>query len=184
MSMRRLQTVPSAIAILSILLAVHVPVYGYADRPDNPDLTQLLAAANDEATELASDADELQILASSDANWLSHALRLAKVKAHVDNMALIIDKLTKTQNSGSALQQEAANQMLSLVKQLSANTTEAINYLNQNKTRPTSEVYAKYLKRNAEAAHQLASMISSLFDYETSMNEIEKLKSRMDAAPD
>ena len=184
MSIRRLQTVPSAIATLSVLLALHVPVYGYASRPESPELTQLLESANEEATELASDADEMQILVGSDASWLSHALLLAKIKAHVDNMGLIIDKLTKAQKSGSALQEEAANQMLSLVKQLSANTTAAINYLNQNKTRPTSEVYAEYLKRNAEAAHQLSSMISSWFDYETSMKEIERLKSKIEGTSD
>ena len=99
-------------------------------------------------------------------------------------MALIIDKLSKAQKSGSALQEEAANQMLSLVRQLSANTTAAMNYLNQNKTRPTSEVYVEYLKSNTEAAHQLSSMISSLFDYETSMKEIEKLKSKLEANSD
>ncbi len=184
MSIRRLQTVSSAIVTLSVLLALHVPVYGYASRPESPELTQLLSAANDEATELAGDADEMQILVFSDANWLSHALLLAKIKAHVDNMALIIDKLSKAQKSGSALQEEAANQMLSLVRQLSANTTAAMNYLNQNKTRPTSEVYVEYLKSNTEAAHQLSSMISSLFDYETSMKEIEKLKSKLEANSD
>jgi hypothetical protein len=98
--------VPAAIATLSVLLALHVPVYGYASRPENPELTQLLAAANDEATELAGDADEMQILVAGDANWLSHALLLAQTKAHVDNMALIIDKLSKAQKSGSALQEE------------------------------------------------------------------------------
>jgi len=184
MSIRGLQTVASAIATLSLLLALHVPVYGSTSRPESPELTELLSAANDEATELASDADEMQILAGSDANWLSHALSLAKIKAHVDNMSLIIDKLSKAQKSGSALQEEAANQMLSLVRQLSANTTAAINYLNQNKTRPTSEVYAEYLKRNAEAAHQLSSMISSLFEYESGMKEIEKLRSEIEANSD
>jgi uncharacterized membrane protein YgaE (UPF0421/DUF939 family) len=184
MSIRGLQTLPSAIATLSVLFALHVPVYGYASRPESPELTQLLAAANDEATELAGDADEMQVLVNGDANWLSHALLLAKIKAHVDNMALIIDKLSKAQKSGSALQEDATNQMLSLVKQLSANTTAAINYLNQNKTRPTSEVYAEYLSRNAEAARQLSSMISSLIDYETSMEEIAKLKSKIGATSD
>lgn len=181
MSIRPFQTVPSVIATLSVLLALHLPIYGDASRPESPELTQLLSAADEEATELASDADEMQVLLDSDANWLTHALSLAKIKAHADNMGLIIDKLSKAQKSGSALQEGAASQMLSLVKQLSANTTAAIAYLNRNKTRPTSEVYTEYVKRNAEAAHQLSSMISSLFDYQTSMEKIEKLKSRIEA---
>lgn len=115
-----------------------------------------------------------------EANWVTHALMLAKVKGHVDNMALIIEKLSKAQKSGSELQKQAVDQMLPLVKELSANTTAAISYLNQNKTRPTSDPYTQYLEKNEEAARQLSSMISSLVDYEKSMTEIEKLRSKLE----
>jgi hypothetical protein len=70
--------------------------------------------------------------------------------------------------------------MLPLVKQLSANTTAAINYLKQIKTRPTSDTYTQYLEKNADTAHQLFSMISSLIDYEKSMTEIKKLRNKLD----
>jgi hypothetical protein len=184
MRLLRFKSVPCMAAVLVALLALHLSPYARASKEENPDLTRLLAAANDEAIELASDADETQLLVVSDANWLSHAILLAKVKAHVDNMASIIDKLSKAQKSGSMLQEKAANQMLSLVKELSANTTAAINYLNQNKTRPTSETHTEYLKRNAQAAHQLSSMISSLLDYVLSMKEIEDLKSKLETTSD
>jgi hypothetical protein len=69
--------------------------------------------------------------------------------------------------------------MLPMVKELSANTTAAINYLNQNKSRPVSDLYHQYLKKNAETARQLSSMISSLVDYEKSMNEIQRLRSNL-----
>jgi hypothetical protein len=35
---------------------------------------------------------------------VTHVLMLAKIKGHVDNMALIIEKLSKAQKSGSELQ--------------------------------------------------------------------------------
>jgi hypothetical protein len=106
---------------------------------------------------------------------------LTKVKGHVDNLALIIEKLNKAQNSGSELQKQAVEQMLPLVKQLSANTMAAINYLKQSKTRPVSDTYTRYLEKNAETAHQLSSIISSLIDYEEGMTEIEKLRSKLEA---
>jgi hypothetical protein len=37
----------------------------------------------------------------------------------------------------------------------------------------------EYLRKNAETAHQLSSMISSLVDYEKSMTEIERLRSNL-----
>ena len=165
------------VAIFTLLLSVTV----YASTDENPQLTQLLADANDEAFELARDATDTQMLIRTDENWVDHALMLAKVKGHVDNLALIIEKLSKAQKSGSDLQEQAVEQMLPLVKQLSANTTAALNYLKQNKTRPTSETYTRYLEKNAETAHQLSSMISSLIDYEKSMTEIEQLRSKLEA---
>ena len=165
------------VAIFTLLLSVTV----YASTDENPQLTQLLADANDEAFELARDATDTQMLIRTDENWVDHALMLAKVKGHVDNLALIIEKLSKAQKSGSDLQEQAVEQMLPLVKQLSANTTAALNYLKQSKTRPTSETYTRYLEKNAETAHQLSSMISSLIDYEKSMTEIEQLKSKLEA---
>ncbi len=95
------------------------------------------------------DAEETEMLILNDANWVTHALMLARVKGHVDNMALIIEKLSKTQKSGSELQEQAMQRMLPLVKELSANTTAAINYLNQNKARPISDSCTQYLDKNA-----------------------------------
>ena len=69
--------------------------------------------------------------------------------------------------------------MLPLVKELSANTTAAINYLNQNKDRPISDAYTQYLKKNTETARQLSSIISSLLDYQQSMAEIDRLRSKL-----
>ena len=166
-------------AALVAIIALSMPLHAYVTKEDNLQLTQLLADADDEAVELANDADDTQALIRSDETWLNHALMLAKVKGHVDTLALIIDKLSKTQNSGSELQREAVEQMLPLVKELSANTTAASDYLNINKNRPVSDAYLQYLEKNAETAHQLSSMISSLVDYEKSMSEIERLRSNL-----
>ena len=169
------------IAALIVLLPLLFPLTVYATTDENPQLTKLLAEANDETFELARDATNTQMLIRTDENWVDHALMLTKVKGHVDNLALIIEKLNKAQNSGSELQKQAVEQMLPLVKQLSANTTAAINYLKQSKTRPVSDTYTRYLEKNAETAHQLSSIISSLIDYETGMTEIEKLRSKLEA---
>jgi hypothetical protein len=184
MKIARLPKRPSVIVAFMVMLTFTLPVRGYVTKEDNPQLTQLLADAEDEALELANDADDTQGLIRSDENWVNHALMLAKVKGHVDNLALIIGKLSDMEKSGSDLQKQAIDQMLPLVKELSANTTAAINYLNQNKSRPASPTYTQYLKKNAETARQLSSMISSLVDYEKSMTEIERLRSNLGGSGD
>lgn len=175
----RAQNIVRLMGALVVPLLFQLPVAAYVARPESQQLTQLLSDANDEARELAEDAQETQTLILNDTNWVMHALMLAKVKGHVDNMVLIIEKLRKTQNSGSELQEQAVEQMLPLVKELSANTTAAINYLNQNKARPVSDSYKQYLNKNAETARELSSIITSLLEYQRSMEEIEKLRSKL-----
>ena len=181
MKIARWQNRSFVVAALVAIFTLLSSVTAYATKAENPQLTQLLADANDEAFELARDATDTQMLIRTDENWVDHALMLDKMKGHVDNLALIIEKLSKAQKSGSDLQEQAVEQMLPLVKRLSANTTAAINYLKQSKTRPISDTYTRYLEKNAETAHQLSSIISSLIDYETSMTEIEKLRSKLEA---
>jgi hypothetical protein len=179
MRIARSQSIFPTLIILISLLIFPLPLLGDDTRPESQQLTQLLSDASDEADQLASDAEEMQTLILNDTNWITHALMLARVKGHVDNMALIIEKLSKFEKSGSELQEQAVERMLPLVRELSANTTAAINYLNQNKARPISGSYTEYLKKNAATARQLSSIISSLLEYQRSMAEIEKLRSKL-----
>lgn len=165
-----------ALATLILLPLLQLPASAYVMRPESQQLTGLLADARDEAQRLANDAEDTQMLVLSDENWITHSMMLARVKGHVDNMALIIEKLSKAQQSGSELQEQVIGQMLPLVQELSANTTAAFNYLNKNKSRPVSDSYVRYLQKNADTARELASIISSLLDYEQSMAEIEQLR--------
>ena len=162
-----------------VLFTFQLPLLAGVARSDSQELATLLEQASDEARELAIDAEDLQTLIVSDQNWLTHTLKTAKIKGHVDNMALIVDKLTTTDASGSELQEQAVERILPLVKELQANTTAAMNYLDQNKDRPVSDAYKQYLEKNAETAQQLSSIISALDDYEESMTEINRMRSKL-----
>ena len=162
-----------------VLFTFQSLLFAGVTRSDSQELTTLLEQASDEARELAIDAEDMQALIVSDENWLTHALKLAKIKGHVDNMALIADKLAQNQRSGSELQEQAVERILPLVRELQANTTAAMNYLNQNKDRPVSDTYKQYLEKNAETARQLSDIISALDDYEKSMTEINRIRSKL-----
>lgn len=133
-----------------------------------------------EAAELAKDADETESLIRTQASWETHAAMLDRVKEHVNNMARIVQKLESERSSGSELQEQAVDRTLPLLKELAANTTAAINYLNQNKTRPLGDPYTQYLKDNADTAHELSSTVSSLYEYEKSMAKINTLKNKLE----
>jgi hypothetical protein len=161
------------------LLSFSLPARVFALREESDQLAQLLGEARTEAGELAKDADETESLIRSDVSWQTHAVMLDSVKEHVNKMARIIDKLTAARSSGSELQEQAVDRILPLLKELATNTTNAINYLNQNKTRPLGDPYAQYLRDNAVTAHQLASTVSSLFEYEKTMNKMGELKNKL-----
>jgi hypothetical protein len=162
------------------LLSFSLPARMFALRPESDQLTQLLGEARMEAGQLARDADQTESLIRSDVSWQTHAEMLDGVKEHVNNMARIIDKLTAARSSGSELQEQAVDRILPLLKELAANTTAAINWLNQNKSRPIGAPYTQYLRANAETAHQLESTVSSLFEYEKTMNRMGELKNKLE----
>jgi hypothetical protein len=169
------------LAILMALILFSSSSRAFAARQENDQLTQLLSQARDEAVQLAGDADQTESLIRSQASWETHASMLESVKEHVNNMGRIISKLTGARGSGSELQEQAVDRMLPLLKELAANTSAAINYLNQNRTRPPTDPYSEYLRDNAQTAHQLASTISSLLEYEKTMTQMEKLRSKLRA---
>ena len=170
----------SAVILAPMLLfPFQSPLFAGVTRSDNQELATLLEQASDEARELAIDSEDLQTLIVNEPNWLTHTLKLAKIKGHVDNIALIADKLTKSQRSGSELQEQAVERILPLVKELQTNTTAAMSDLNQNKDRPVSDAYTQYLEKNAETTRQLSDMISALDDYEKSMTEINRIRSNL-----
>jgi hypothetical protein len=167
-------------AVLVTMLLLSGSARAIAVREESQQLSQLLGEARDEAAELARDADETESLIRSQVSWDSHAVMLDRVKDHVNNMARIIAKLTETRTSGSQLQEQAVDRILPLVNELAANTTAAINYLNQNKSRPITDPYPQYLHDNADTAHQLSSTVWSLYEYEKSMTKIAKLKGKLE----
>jgi hypothetical protein len=167
------------VGVVVASLSFSLPGRAFALREESDQLAQLLEEARTEAGELAKDADETESLIRSDVSWQTHAVMLDNVKEHVNNMARIIDKLTAARSSGSELQEQAVDRILPLLKELATNTTNAINYLNENKTRPLGDPYTQYLRDNADTAHQLASTVSSLFEYEKTMNKMGELKNKL-----
>jgi hypothetical protein len=167
------------VGIVVAFLSISLPGRVFALREESDQVAQLLGEARNEAGELAKDADETESLIRSDVSWQTHAVMLDSVKEHVNNMARIIDKLTAARSSGSELQEQAVDRILPLLKELATNTTNAINYLNENKTRPLGDPYTQYLRDNADTAHQLASTVSSLFEYEKTMNKMGELKNKL-----
>jgi hypothetical protein len=154
----------------------------YAQGNENPQVTRLLAEARDKAAQLSRDADDMEALIRSDVSWESHAAMLDQIKQHVNDLGRIAKQLEESRSSASPWQQQAIDRMMPLLKELAANTTAAINHLNENRLRPTTGNYPEYLKENAETAHQLSDMVSSFVRYGETRARLEKLEQRLEVA--
>ncbi len=171
----------AGILIVSMLFLFSMPLS--AQQQENPEVTKLLADARDKAAELSRDADEMEALIRTDVSWQTHATMLESVKEHVNQLGRIATQLEQKRDSASPWQQQAIDRMLPVLKELAANTTAAINHLNENKGRPlTTSSYPQYLKENAEAAHNLSDMISSFVKYGDSRAKVEKLEQKLEIA--
>jgi len=166
---------------VSVLFLFSTPLS--AQKQENPEVTRLLADAREKAAELSRDADDMEALLRSDVSWQTHADMLERVKEHVNQLGRIAAQLEQKRDSASQWQQQAIDRMLPVLKELAANTTVAINHLNENKTRPLQiSSYPQYLKENAESAHNLADVISSFVKYGETKAKVEKLEQKLEIA--
>jgi hypothetical protein len=150
--------------IVSMLFLFSTPLS--AQKQENPEVTKLLADAREKAAELSRDADEMEALIRTDASWQTHAEMLESVKEHVNQLGRIAAQLEQKRDSASQWQQQAIDRMLPVLKELAANTSAAINHLNDNKGPPLeTSSYPQYLKHNAESAHNMSYMIHSIVKY-------------------
>jgi hypothetical protein len=101
-------------------------------------------------------------LLHNDVSWESHAAMLSRIKDHVNNTGRIVAKLQEEREEASPWQQQAIDRMVPMLKEIAANTSAAIEHLNQNHERPGTPDYAEYLQQNADTSHELADMISAV----------------------
>ena len=149
---------------------------------ENPEVSRLLTEARNEAAVLAKDADEMEALTRSDVSWQTHAAKLETIKDHINNLGKTMAKLNEKRDSASDWQKQAIDRAMPLMKDLAANTTAAINHLNENQLRPTTGSYPEYLKENAETAEELSSMISNFVRYGETRARLEKLERGLEVA--
>jgi hypothetical protein len=179
---RTLGLAAAVLATFLLLLFSSRAVSAASPHEENPEVSRLLTEARDEAAVLAKDADEMDGLTRSDVSWQTHAAMLETIKDHVNNLGKTMAKLNEERDSASDWQKQAIDRAMPLMKDLAANTTAAINHLNENKLRPTAGSYPEYLKENTETAQELSSMISNFVRYGETRSKLDKLEHRLEVA--
>jgi len=169
------------VALFGSTTLVPTTLWSVERKPPNTEVAAQLDAANAEAAELARDADEMTSLLHNDVSWETHAEMLDRIREHVNNMGRIAAKLQEEREEASPWQQQAIDRMVPMLKEIAANTTAAIEHLNQNHERPTTPDYVEYLQQNADTSHELADMISAVNQYGRERSKLERLQDKIEA---
>jgi hypothetical protein len=101
------------------------------------------------------------------------------MKEDVNELARDVERLTAARDKASPWRQQAIDRMLPTMRELAANTTTAINHLEQP-SRQTSASYAEHLRQKAETSRELSDMISSSVQYGQTRAELQRLDQRLE----
>jgi len=66
------------------------------------------------------------------------------------------------------------------LKEIAANTQNAIQYLNKSPKRLSSNEYKDYIEANADVAEKLAGLVADFVDYGNTKNRLERLTSKLE----
>ncbi len=166
-----LMLLPTSLMIVNRAMAI--------DNAENQNVRNLLSLAAQQSASLDYDADQMQSLLHNDVAWQMHATLLQAVKGHVNQLSRTIAKLEAERSEASTWRQKGVDRVLPLLRELTENTTAAINHLNKNQARPVSGYYADYLDENAETAHDLNRIITATIEYGHIRGKLEKLEEQI-----
>ena len=147
---------------------------------DNKEVSQLLEDIKGQAADLQRDSDELESFTRSDMSWQSHAEELDRIKERINAIGKTISKLHNLRSSASPWQREAIDRIIPVAKKLASNTTAAIEHLNKNPLRINEPQYQQYLKSNAEAASNLATLVKDFVEYGKTRTTLEAYERKLE----
>lgn len=180
MSIRRtvyLSTLTLLLTALSVLPALRA-----ADMPgDSKEVSDLLSQAKTEATQLKTDASDMESFTLSTLSWQTHATKIMEIKEHVNAAGKTVSKLNQAKNTASTWQKTAIDRVNPILKELAENTTAIIDHLNKEQGRLlNTQEHKDYLKTNAELATRMAAVVSDFVDYGQTKEKFEELSHKLE----
>ena len=168
-----------ALLMMGVLLPACAPIAPRAwaadSNSDNPKVEHLLDQAKFQAFRLEADANNMTGLIRSQVSWRLDAQELNKIKYHINDLSTLITELQSSRADASPWQKQAVDQMVPMLREMAAITTDEIHFVNAHQTRPDSLQNAKWANQNFTAAHELANLASETVQYGEDRAQLAKL---------
>ena len=151
-----------------------------ANAVESDQVSSLLSNAETQAFQLKEDADSVERYSRATTSWESHADAINRIKEDVNKMGTLLNSLEQNRAGAAEWQQVAIDRVLPVAKELAANTTAAINHLNQFPKRLNTPNYQEYLEAIADSAANLASTIRDFVDYGKAKQRLDRLAAKVE----
>jgi hypothetical protein len=114
-------------------------------------------------------------------NWQTHAAEIERMKSDINAAAKTVGKLNDSKGQAADWQAVAIDRIIPYMKEIADNTTNAIEYLNNNQAKPlTTGDYRDFIEANSDTSRELASMIADFVDYGNSKSRYETLRRKLE----
>jgi signal transduction histidine kinase len=151
-----------------------------ANAIESDQVSGLLNNAETQSFKLKEDADTLERYSRSESSWESHADAINRIREDTNKMGELLSSLEQNRVGAAGWQQVAIDRVLPVAKELAANTTAAINHLNQYPQRLKTPNYQEYLEAIADSAANLASTIRDFVDYGKTKQRLDRLGAKLE----
>ena len=113
------------------------PVLKAAETPDSESVSKLLSDAKMQSYAISVDASILEsYMRQPKLSWQSHAAEIDRMKTEINAAAKTVGKLNDSKGQAAAWQAVAIDRIIPYMKEIADNTTNAIEYLNNNQAKP------------------------------------------------
>lgn len=143
------------------------------------DVNSLFQQARVTAGQLDRDAARLESYTKSNMAWKTHSAQITEIKEHINKAGSILSQLHAAREDAKPWQQDGIDAITPTLKELASNTEAAINHLNENPKRLKDPDYLQYVRSNATLAHELATALDNIVEFENTKTKMEQLETKL-----
>lgn len=181
--MKHLTTKITILAGLVAGISGIVPVLKAVEATGPEAVSKMLSEAKTESYQVSVDADTLDSFVRLQPNvtWQSHADELSRMKENINNLGKTISKLQAAKAQAAPWQATAIDRIVPYLKEIAADTTSAIDYLNKHQVEPKMVGdYKDYIEANADESSHLARLVADYVDYGSSNDRSHNLRNKLE----
>ena len=149
---------------------------------ESESVSKLLAEAKRQSYAVSVDASTLESYTRQPSlSWQSHAAEINRMKDDITAAGKTLAALNAAKGQAAAWQATAIDRIIPYMREIADDTTNAIEYLNKNQSRPlTMGDYKDFIEANSDTSRELASLIANFVDYGNHKSRYEGLKKSLE----